>query len=156
MSPRVPEAGSETLGNGVLNKQETPSWSEGSQFTLGRSDQRCKEGASRICVLAKESAARNGYTLGTVAALAGTETPYVSKCFDEDEPHKVLRMLAAVLLLDGDAHALGGVAQMTGRAVTERPRLTPEEKVARLESYLRRRGKVGEMEIVEAYGEDAP
>ena len=155
MAPRVPEAGSETLGNGVLNKQENPSWSEGQQFTLGRADQRVSEGASHIGVLVKRSQASNGFTLGTVASIVGKETPYVSKCLDIEDPHAVLKMVAAVLLLDKDRTFLRGFVAMTGCRVVEEPELSDAEFRRRVEAKARQR-KSDSAWLEEALGETVP
>jgi hypothetical protein len=158
MRENMPGPRVERSGNGALYEQETPSWpaAEGAQGTLGSPDEKALLAASRMGALLKEAQRASDFTLGTVGRLAGTETPYVSKAFDLEAPHRVLRMFAAILYLDISGVFLRGVAQMTGRDVVERPRLTPEQKLARIEEALRRHGKAGEALLAEAYGEDAP
>lgn len=158
MRETVPGPRVESGGNGGLNKQENPSWAPGEdgQFTLGSAEERCREGASHIAALARQSRQSNAYSLGTIASLVGKEVPYVSKCLDVDDPHAALLMVAAVILLDKDRSFVRGLALASGCDIVVRPRLTAEQKLERLEAYLRKRGKVGEMEIAEAYGENEP
>jgi hypothetical protein len=156
MRESMPAPGVETLGNGALNRQENPSWPavEDGQFTLGSAEEKCRQGASLIAAQVKASQRSNGFTLGTVASLAGKETPYVSKVFDVEAPHAALQMLAAVILLDKDRTFLRGLARAAGCDVVERPRLTPEQKYERLIATLERHGPVGRALIDEAL-EDA-
>jgi hypothetical protein len=142
----------ETEGKTPLDSQETPSWpaAEGAQFTLGSADSKCALAASRMAALVKEAQRASDFTLGTVAHLAGKETPYVSKCLDATEPHSALRMLAAVVYLDKSRTWLRGVAAMAGCDIVERPMLTPEQELERLRDTLRRHGKLGEAILAEA------
>jgi hypothetical protein len=148
----------ESDGKGALNRQENPSWApeEDGQFSLGSAEEKCREGAAGIAALVKESQRKNGFTLGTVASLAGKETPYVSKIFDIEAPHAALVMLAAVIILDKDRTFLRGLNRAAGCDLVERPKLTPEQKLERLTEALRRHGKLGEALIAEALGDDAP
>jgi hypothetical protein len=107
-----------------------------------------------MAALVKEAQRASDFTLGTVAHLAGKETPYVSKCLDVDEPHAALRMLAAVVYLDKSRVWLRGVAAMAGCDIVERPKLTPEQELERLRDTLRRHGKLGEAILAEAREEE--
>ena len=156
---RLPESRQATPRNAPLNSDATASGNalvEEDQFLLGSPDERCRVAASRMAALVKESQRENGYTLGTVAHLAGKETPYASKAFDVDDPSAVLRLVAAVVLLDRDRTFLRGVAQLAGVEVVERPRLTPEQERDRLLDTLRRHGSVGAALIAEAFPEVSP
>lgn len=130
----------ETKANGALNKQETPSWpdAEGDQITLGSADSKCALAASRMAALVKEAQRLSDFTLGTVAHLAGKETPYVSKCLDADDPHSALRMLAAVIYLDKSRAWLRGVAAMANCDIVERQEITDAEFRRRVEAWSRR------------------
>lgn len=147
-----------TLGNTALNGQENPSWpvAEGAQFTLGSADSKCALAASRMAALVKEAQRASDFTLGTVAHLAGKETPYVSKCLDVDDPHAALRMLAAVIYLDKSRTWLRGVAAMAGCDVVERQEITDAEFRRRVEAWAHL-GKLNAAALVEALKpEDAP
>lgn len=156
MRETLPEDAKESGGNGALHRQETPKWPqvESGQFTLGSAEEKCREGASQIAALAKESRRTNGYSLSTVASLVAKETPYVSKTFDVEAPHAALQMLAAVILLDRDHSFLRGVCRLAGLDAVERPRLTPEQKLERLVETLRRHGRMGEAVIEETFGDE--
>ena len=156
---RLPESRQATPRNAPLNSDATASGNalvEEDQFLLGSPDERCRVAASRMAALVKESQRENGYTLGTVAHLAGKETPYASKAFDVDDPSSVLKLIAAVLLLDKAGVWIRGTASLTGRVVEDRPRLTPEQERDRLLDTLRRHGSVGAALIAEAFPEVSP
>lgn len=157
MRATVPDSPVATRGNGVLNGDANPSSAlvEGEQFLLGAPDARCREAAVQMAHLSREAQRESGFTLGTVAHLAGNETPYASKAFDAEDPSAVLRLFAAFLLLDRTGVILRGLARMTGRDVVDRPRLTPEQERDRLVETLRRHGAMGEALINEAFGGDA-
>ena len=158
MCPTLPGDSQESVGNGALNKPPTPTWPlvEKGQFILGSADERCLEAASRACVLVKDSQARNGFTLSTVATLVGKEAPYVSKCLDREEPHAVLRMVAALLLLDRDHTFLAGLATMAGCDLVERETLSDAEFRRRVEAWAKQ-AKSHQASLTEALGsEDAP
>ena len=154
MPETVPEATQAKPRNGVLNADANPSLLDQEQFFLTAPVESCRVGAARIAALVKEAQRESGFTLGTVAHLAGKETPYASKAFDQDDPSAVLRLLAAVLLLDRSGVFLRGFARLAGREVVDRPRLTPEQERDRLLDALRRHGPMGEALIREAFGEE--
>ena len=137
MRESLPEHRQETRANGALDKQETPSWpaAEGDQFTLGSADSKCALAASRMAALVKEAQRASDFTLGTVAHLAGKETPYVSKCLDADEPHAALRMLAAVVYLDKAHVWLRGLAAMANCDIVERKEISDAEFRRRVEAW---------------------
>ena len=141
----------ETEGKGALNATENPSWpaSEGDQFTLGSADSKCSVAASRMAALVKEAQRLSDFTLGTVAHLAGKETPYVSKCLDVDDPHAALKMLAAVVYLDKTKTWLRGVAAMAGCDLVERKEISDAEFRRRVEAWSRG-GKLNAAALVEA------
>lgn len=157
MRETVPGPRVESGGNGGLHKQETPSWAPGEdgQFSLGSAEERCREGASHIAALARQSRQSNAYSLGTIASLVGKEVPYVSKCLDVDDPHAALAMIAAVLLLDTDGSFLRGVAAARGFDVQARPTLTDAEFRRRVEEHARL-SKSGSAWLGEALGEGTP
>jgi hypothetical protein len=154
--PQEPEA---TNRNGCLNKPANPFSSgltDDDQFLLGAADERCRVGASRMAGLSKEAQRVNGFTLGTVAALAGKDTPYASKALDVEHPSLVLQLVAAIILLDKERVFLRGLARLAGGEYVDRPRLTPEQERDRLLETLRRHGSVGAAFIAEAFPEVAP
>jgi hypothetical protein len=140
----------------ALNERANPSRPlvESDQFLLGSADARCLEAASLMCAAVHQASRDNGFTLSTVASLAGKDLSGASRAFDGQDPHTVLRYVGAVILLDRTRTFLRLVNRLAGCDLVERPKLTPEQTVERLVGYLRRRGKVGELEIAEAYGED--
>jgi hypothetical protein len=91
-----------------------------------------------MAALVKEAQRASDFTLGTVAHLAGKETPYVSKCLDVEEPHAALRMLAAVVYLDKSRAWLRGVAAMAGCDIVERQEITDAEFRRRVEAWARK------------------
>jgi hypothetical protein len=156
MAEGSPANRSASTRKGALNERANPSepMVESDQFLLGSADARCLEAASLMCGAVHQASRDNGFTLSTVASLAGKDLSGASRAFDGQDPHTVLRYVAAVILLDKSRTFLRLVNRLAGCELVERPKLTPEQKVERLEAYLRRRGKVGELEIAEAYGED--
>jgi hypothetical protein len=158
MASSVPGAKVETEGNKALNGHETPSWpaTEGAQFTLGSADSKCSLAASRMAALVKEAQRASDFTLGTVAHLAGKETPYVSKCLDAEDPHAVLKMLAAVVYLDKSRTWLRGLTAMAGCDLVERQEISDAEFRRRVEAWSRR-GRLNGEALGEALKpEDAP
>lgn len=99
--------------------------------------------------LVKRAAQDSEFTLGSVAHLAGKETPYVSKCFDAQEPHAVLKMIAAILYLDKTGAWLRGVAEMAGYDIVKRQELTDAEYRKRIEAWARK-GKLNAAAVTEA------
>src|SRR3990170_8397472 len=106
MRESLPENGSATPCKGTLNNHANPSrtvsdgLTEGDQFFLGSPDARCRDGAARIAELVPQAQRDNGFTLGTIAGLAGKGISNASRAFDLEDPHTVLRFVAAVILLD--------------------------------------------------------
>jgi hypothetical protein len=154
MRENMPGRGVETKGNGALHCQETPSWPamEGAQITLGSPDAKCLQAASRMGALLKEAQVASDFTLGTVGRLAGKETPYVSKCFDIEDPHSVLKMVAGIILLDTSRVWLRGVNAMAGCDLVERQHITDAEFRRRVESKARH-GKADSAWLEEALEE---
>ncbi len=133
--PPIPGREVETRGNGPLNMPDNPSWERGGQFLLGQPDAQIREGASLLAAAVHQAQKDSDFTLGTVATLAGCETPYVSKVFDVEEPHKVLRMLVAILRLDKARTALRRTTAMVGCGLVELPEMTDEEFRRRVLSW---------------------
>jgi hypothetical protein len=157
MRESVAQTPDEKRCKGGLNMIANPSerLTDGDQFTLGSTEEKCRAGAIRLAVLAREAMREGGFSLSTLGSMIGKDATAAHRVLDVENPSIALQVLAALLILDKSATWLGGTARLTGRGVIDRPRLTHEQKVERLETYLRRRGRVGEMEIAEAYGEDA-
>lgn len=158
MREALPEAASASTRKAALNGASNPSGPiiDSDQFLLGSADARCLEAASLMCASVHDAVRASDFTLSTVASLAGKDLSGASRAFDSTDPHTVLRYLAAVILLDKTRTFLRGLNRLAGCELVERPRLTDAQRVAALETYLRRRGKVGELEIEEAYEEAQP
>jgi hypothetical protein len=158
MSQSVAESQDEKVCKGALNTPANPSERlvDGDQFFLGSTEEKCREGANRLAVLARQSMRDNGFSLSTLGSMIGKDATAAHRVLDVETPSIAFQVLAALLLLDKDRTFLRGVARAVGCDVVERPRLTPEQKFDRLVETLRRHGKAGEAFIGEAFGEDAP
>ncbi len=158
MREGVREVGSETNRKEALNKAENPSrpLAEGPQMELGRADDRCRVGASRMAAFAHDSVNLAGVTLGTVGGLIGKDAVAAHRAFDVQDPCSAFRLLAALLLLDKNRLWLSGVCRMFGGEFVERPRLTKEQKYELVVAKLREMGRVGQAVLDEALGEETP
>jgi hypothetical protein len=143
---------------GALNGAANPSERliDHDQFLLGSTEEKCREGANRLAVLAREAQRENGFSLSTLGSMIGKDATAAHRVLDVESPSIALQVLAAVLLLDKDRTWLRGVARLVGCEVVERPRLTPEQKLERLVETLRRHGRLGAGVLEEAFGEEAP
>jgi hypothetical protein len=158
MASSVAEAGCEKACKRALNAGANPSerLTDGDQFLLGSTEEKCREGAVRLAVFARESMRDNGFSLSTLGSMIGKDATAAHRVLDVEDPSIALRVLAAMLLLDKSGTWLGGAARLTGRALVDRPRLTPEQKLERLTETLERHGQIGRAVIAEAFGEEQP
>jgi hypothetical protein len=151
--PPVPGREAETRGNGPLNTPDNPSWERGGQFLLGQPDAQIREGASLLAAAVHQAQRDSDFTLGSVGMLAGTDTPYVSKVFDMSEPHKALRMLVAVLRLDGSRTTLRRLNAMCNCGLVELRQIPDDEFRRRIEAWARQ-SKAHRAQLEEALAEE--
>ncbi len=141
MSSSLPGTPSETGRKGALNTPENPSRPlvEDEQLVLGAADDRCRLGASRMAALAHDAQRENGFSLSTLSRLIGKDDAVAaSRAFDSENPHTVLRLLAALVLLDKTRTWLRGLCRLAGGEFVDQPRLTDAEFRARVERKARR------------------
>jgi hypothetical protein len=124
---------------GALNAGANPSerLTDGDQFLLGSTEEKCREGAARLAVLARDAMREGGFSLSTLGSMIGKDATAAHRVLDVDDPSIALRVLAALLILDKGAVWLGGTARLTGRDVVERPAMTDAEFRARVERKAR-------------------
>jgi hypothetical protein len=127
---------------------------ENDQVLLGSPDEKCREAAALVSAAVREAMRENGFSLSTIGGVIGKDAVAAHRAFDVTEPSTVLQLLAAVLRLDRKGIVLRCLARLVGCEVVVKPKLTTEEKLARLETKLREHGRMGEAVIEEAYGED--
>jgi hypothetical protein len=139
MHTTLPETTREKLCKGALNGTANPSERliDGDQFTLGSTEEKCREGANRLALLAREAMRDNGFSLSTLGSMIGKDATAAHRVLDAEDPSIALRVLAALLLLDKTATWLGGTARLTGRDLVERPAMTDAEFRRRVESKAR-------------------
>jgi hypothetical protein len=138
--------------NGSANPSER--LIDGDQFTLGSTEEKCREGAVYIATNAKRARQDNGFSLSTLGSMIGKDATAAHRVFNDEETSIALQVLAAHLLLDKTRTLLRAMARAVGCEVVERPRLTPEQKLERLVETLRRHGKIGSGVLEEAFGEE--
>jgi hypothetical protein len=158
MRESVTQGPDEKCCKGALRTSANPSQPlvDGDQFFLGSTEEKCREGAVRLALIARQAMRDNGFSLSTLGTMIGKDATAAHRVLDTESPSIALQVLAAILLLDKSATWLRGQARLTGRDVVDRPRLTPEQKLDRLVETLRRHGKIGEAFLEESFGEDAP
>lgn len=150
---RVPGLADETVRNGALNNDETPSQPlvENGQVVLGSSQAKCLEAASQMAAAAHEAARKSGFSFATVATICGELPVAVTRAFDIADPPKAFRAIAGLVTLDDNDVWLRRVCQLKGGEFTKKPKLTAEQKVERLEARLRLLGHIGDDLITESY-----
>jgi hypothetical protein len=89
-----------------------------------------------------------------IAAECGVDPGQFSRALHGKGANFSLRWLIVVLWRDRSHSVIGFLCRLCGGEFVAKPRLTPEERIERLEQTLREAGAFGEAVLRAAYGED--